>query len=533
MSTTSGRSEARPAGEEPGGSLPAGSAGLTNPPGTPPRIAFADVSKYFGATVALDGVTFEVAPGEIVGLLGHNGAGKSTLINVASGALQPSTGRMLLDGRFMDSPSPAAMAEAGLCVVSQVPALIPGISILDNLFLGDKRRSTRAQRIERAHAALTEVGLGHLSLRTIASQLSVGERQLVDLARGLVRGDIRILLLDEPTAALGLPETANLHRLVRGFAASGTAVVYVSHRLPDIMDICSRAVVLNAGAVVLDASMDGLSLDDLAAALAPGFTKAESTTATPGEIVLGVHDPDPDGLELEFRAGEVVGIFGMAAGIEFDILTAAFGLGRNRKTTGLTFDLHGRPFTPRSPRQAIRAGVHLVPADRETDGLAHNLSARDNVMLPWFGSYARAGAIGRTTGVAAYEEGRTLFNVQGPPGTHSIDEFSGGNRQKHLIARWTLPRRPELLLLLQPTQGVDVGGKNDIIRAVQEYAAQGMCVVVASSESDEIMRMCHRAYVVYGHRHALIPAGADMEGQLLSTLLALAGDAVSTGGQAS
>lgn len=532
MSKTSARSETGPAGEE-ARLLPAGRPLVENPPGTPPRIEFSDVSRYFGATVALDHVSFSVAPGEIVGLLGHNGAGKTTLINVAGGALRPSSGRLLLDGAFVDALTPSAMAEAGLCVVSQVPTLISGLSVLDNLFLGDRRRLSRSERVERARTALEEVGLGDLSLRTVVSQISVGERQLVDLARGLIRGDIKVLLLDEPTAALGLPETANLHRLVRAFAAAGTGVVYVSHRLPDVMDLCSRAVVLNGGAVVMDEPLAGLSLDDLAAALAPGFAKVETTTAVAGDVVLRVRDADPAGLDLEFHAGEVVGLFGMAAGIEFDILTAVFGLGRNRKTAALSFELHGRPFAARTPRRAVRAGVHLVPADRETDGLAHNLSARENVMLPWLRSYGRGPAIGRATGADVYDDVRTSFNVQGPPGTQSIDEFSGGNRQKHLIARWTLPHRPELLLLLQPTQGVDVGGKNDIIRAVQRYAAEGMCVVVASSESDEVRRMCHRAYVVYGHRQASVAAGPEMEGHLLSTLLSLAGDAVSTGGQAS
>ena len=501
---------------------PAGPAG----PPAPPRISFDSVSRVFGATTALSQVSFAMAPGEIVGLLGHNGAGKTTLINIASGALAAGSGTVAIDGEVLNGLGPARIAERGLCVVSQVPSLIPGISVWDNLFLADTRRQSHHERVEAARSAMAEVGLGDISLHTQVSLLSVGERQLVSLARGLVRGDIRVLLLDEPTAALGLPETRTLHGLVRRFAASGTSVIYVSHRLPDVMDICTRAVIFNSGAVVTDRPMSELSLAELASALAPGYTDLEPAAVTPGEVVLRTHDPDPAGLQLEFRAGEVVGMFGMAAGIEFDILTALFGLGTNRKTDDLTFELFGHPFAASGPSEAIRAGIHLVPADRETDGLAHNLSARENVMLPWYHSVNPGGILRAATGSEIYAQARSLLNVQGPSGDQSIDTFSGGNRQKHLLARWMLPHRPQLLLLLQPTQGVDIRGKNDIVRAVQSFAAEGCCVIVASSESDEIARMCNRSYVIYGHRATHVEAGAEMEGDLLSGLLALSGDSL-------
>lgn len=482
------------------------------------RIAFHDVTVDFGATRALDGITFAIEPGEVVGLLGHNGAGKSTVINVAAGVVRPTSGRYEVDDEPVDGAHPAAVASLGLTVVAQTPALVGTLSVFDNLFLG-RSGIRRRDRREIAAAALVRVGLADLPQDTLVGTLPVGQRQLVDLARGLVGGEMKVLFLDEPTAALGAAETENLHALIRGFAAEGTAVVYVSHRLPDILDVCGRVIVFNGGRLVRDEPSARLGIRDLAIALAPDFQDLESHDAVPaGEEVLRVDGP----LRLGFRSGEIVGLFGMAAGSQFAVLESVFGWRHHGVAERLRYTIDGARFAPSSPAAAIAAGVFMSPADREADGLLANLTARENTLLPWLRGLSRFGWIGARTGADLYDGARAAMSMQGPPGSAPIDAFSGGNKQKHLLARWMFPRRPRVLLLNQPTQGVDIGAKNDIVRALRRLAEEGVTVVVASSESDEIARICSRSYCLYADRAAEIPSGPDMEEELLRSLLELA-----------
>ena len=482
------------------------------------RIAFRDVTVDFGPTRALDAIDFAVEPGEIVALLGHNGAGKSTVINVAAGVVKPTAGHYEVDGVTVTSPTPQSVAALGVTVVSQEPALVGTLSVTDNLFLGQSHIARR-DRAAAARAALGRVGLEGLDPHTLVSLLPVGQRQLIDLARGLVRGDMKVLFLDEPTAALGAAETETLHALIRGFAAEGTTVVYVSHRLPDILDVCTRVVVFNAGRLVRDEPVADLGIRDLAIALAPDFTDLEAhTPSAAGAEVLRA-----DGaLSLRFRAGEIVGLFGMAAGGQFAILESIFGWQHRSVTARLRYTLDGAPFAPPSPAAAIRAGVFMSPADRESEGLLFNLSARENTLLPWMRRLSRVGWIGARTGAEAYGRARDAMKILGPSGAAPMGAFSGGNKQKHLLARWMFPAPPRVLLLNQPTQGVDIGAKNDIVRALRTLAASGVTVIIASSESDEIARMCDRSYIIYSDRAAEIPHGPDMEEELLRALLELA-----------
>lgn len=483
------------------------------------RIAFRGITVDFGATRALDDVEFAIEPGEVVGLLGHNGAGKSTLVGVAAGVLRPTSGQVLLDGEAVGHASPHALSARGLNVVNQEPALVGSLSIQDNLFLG-RSRIPRRDRAALVADALERVGLGHVSPNTLVAELTFGERQLVDLARGLVVGELKVLFLDEPTAALGAAETENLHDLIREFSAAGTAVVYVSHRLPDILDVCTRAVVLNGGRVVWDTPTAELTVAELSHALAPGFAELEEHSSTHSdEIVLEILGPS----NMRFHRGEIVGLFGMAAGNQFKLLDSMFGWQQHLVTERFGYRLEGKDFAPPAPRAAIRAGVMMVPADRERDGLLGNLSARENVLLPWFDKLARAKAVTTNTGSIQYGRSREDMNVQGPEGTALIGAFSGGNRQKHLLSRWMYPHTPRVLLLNQPTQGVDIGAKNDIVRALRGLAESGVTIVVASSESDEIARMCSRAYVIYDTAVTEIESGPEMESRLLGSLLDLAG----------
>ncbi|MCG2624817.1 sugar ABC transporter ATP-binding protein [Arthrobacter sp. I2-34] len=468
----------------------------------------------FGATRALESVSARIVPGEIVGLLGHNGAGKSTLFNVVSGVFPASSGDFLIDGIHVGARStPMDMARLGVTVIHQEPALAPNLSIIDNLFLGQSDLYPK-DRTGAAHRALARVGAA-LDLDLIVGTLSLGERQLVDLARGMLRGEMKILLLDEPTAALGRTETVALHRLIRNLAAEGVTVIYVSHRLPDILDVCQRILVLRSGRLEVDGPASQFDGQTLAKALAPdakvnGFAAAR----TAGPESIGCEQPDA---AISCRAGEVVGLFGMAAGEQFRLLESIFGLHRR-----FGFRLGGRRVAVASPAQAIRHGIHLVPADRENDGLISGASALDTVFLPWYRDGNHRGFwIGPKAGRQVYARARAALNILGPGSSAPIDEFSGGNRQKHLISRWMFPRLPRVLLLAQPTQGVDVGAKADIAQAVRALAAEGATVLVASAESDEIDLLCDRAYVMNGGRIAPVDRTTGFGGKLLSALLEL------------
>jgi ABC-type sugar transport system ATPase subunit len=477
------------------------------------RLAFEGTTVDFGVTRALDSVDLQFAPGEIVGLLGHNGAGKSTLVNVATGAVRSTGGRMLMDGAPVNAENPRQAADLGITVIHQTPALVGNLSVLDNLYLGRARTGrSRADRGAAEHA-LAEVGGDALGLDTLVSTLELGKRQIVDLARGLIHGEMKVLLLDEPTAALGQAETDALHALIRRLAAKGTTVIYVSHRLPDIVEVCDRVTILREGRVTDQLRVAGLSAAALAKALVPGMPDDTHTAGTIGAEVLRITAPH----ELVFRAGEVVGLFGVAAGEQFELLNALHGAG------GVQAQLEGVPYRPRNPLEAIRQGVHLVVADRDRDGLIAGLGAEDNVFLPWRGRrvHGRRIAPTRRDRAAGYLESRDRLGILGPGAESPISAFSGGNRQKHLLATWLYPAPPKVLLLAQPTQGVDVGAKADIRRAVRQAAAEGATVLVASAESDEIAGLCNRSYVFSGGSVADLRRTDDFDAALLQTLLDL------------
>lgn len=486
----------------------------THPTGGAPRLALSDIGVRFGATLALDEIDLEVPAGQIVGLLGHNGAGKTTLFNVVSGVIAATSGRFSIDGHDTGRGlTPRDASDLGITVIHQEPALAQNLSVLDNLSLGRARRGRRAERAAAAREALDRVG-SSVTLDTPVGALGLGDRQLVDLARGLLAGEMKLLLLDEPTAALGRAETDYLHELIRSLAADGVTVMYVSHRLPDILTVCDRIVVLRGGRIVEDDDAASFTPSLLASALVPDIQEHVFADATIGERMLETTVAPG----ITAHAGEVVGLFGMAAGEQFDLLSALGG--QDGRYTAL---LDGRQTTITSPADAITQGIFLVPADRERDGLVQGQTALESVLLPWYAQpWWRSFWVTGSSGLDVYTRAREDFGITGPDHTAAISSFSGGNRQKHLLARWTHPQTPRVLLLAQPTQGVDVGAKVDIVRVVRETAARGVCVIVASAESDEIASMCDRSYVMVNDRVSEVARSDQFDEDLLGELLALA-----------
>jgi ABC-type sugar transport system ATPase subunit len=481
------------------------------------RFQLREVVVDFGPNRAIDHVSLDIQPGEIAGLLGHNGAGKSTIVNLASGAIKWTRGKVLIDGvEVPRGSSPGDLAARGVTVIHQEPSLIAGLTVFDNLCLAHRfsNLATRQEIRDAATTALHSLGVD-ADLDTPVAALTLGQRQMVDLARGSLAGDTRVLLLDEPAAALGMAETRKLHKLIREYARKGAAVVYVSHRLPDILDVCGRIVVLNSGRVVLDRPAEGLSLADLTESLSPGMRKVAK--AKPASVTPLLHATTPCGA-VRAGLGEVVGLFGMAAGEQFEIAAALFGLGH----CPVDAKLRGEPYQPKGPADAMRRKVAYVPPDRDIDGLIGHFSGKDNVLLPWNKPLGGRWWLPKRFQQQVYDDSYRELHVLGPGGATPISQFSGGNRQKQLLARWIFPSPCDLLVLAQPTQGVDVGAKTDIVRVVRRIAAENTAVVVASSETDEIVAMCDRAYVVYGSRSAEVAGAGLTDENLLAALLQLA-----------
>lgn len=475
--------------------------------------ALEEIWVSFGATKALNGVTLNAGPREVIGLMGHNGAGKSTLLNVATGVVKPDKGVITIDGELVSgSHTPRNLSALGITIIHQEPALALNLSVFDNLYLGRHVKSRHSAKMARAEEMLKQMGL-RVDLKTPVGSLSMGERQLVDLCRAVMGTPPKVLLLDEPTAALGHDESIRLHEKIRNFAQSGIPVIYVSHRLPDILDVCSRIVVLNEGRVLLDQPRDAYTAESLSRALAPDVHRGPIKRAKvprQTDMVLRFND-----FELKFCPGEAVGLFGVAAGPQFAILDALAG-----NSDGLVeATIGGEPYRPRNPVDARKRGVHWVPADREKDGMVANLSAIDNVFLPWLSEMTKSGAIDRKRMNKVYQEIREQFDIRGPSGHAAITSFSGGNRQKHLLARWMSVEMPRVLLLAQPTQGVDEAAKADIRKVIAELLQGGVCVLIASAESDEIKAICDRVYVINDTGVTELGRGDDLELRMLDALL--------------
>ncbi len=479
-----------------------------------PLLRMVDVHVAFGGNVALADVAFEVGPGEIVGLLGHNGAGKSTLVNVASGALRPQRGTMHVEGRSVPlRGNPRDMERAGIKVIHQEPALSDILSVADNITLGrpEESRSPR-QRRRIAKEALALLGSG-LDVDQPISALAFGEKQIVDLARALST-HLQVLFLDEPTGALGQHEADRLHDLLRQLAAEGHGIVYVSHRLRDILAVCTRLVVLRGGHVVLDRPAAGFGVAELSAALVPEAQAIEHVPVDNARDETALSIDWVDGQSFRFQRGGIIGLFGMAAGPQFAFLEALYGLRGHVEA-----EIEGRRYNPHSPRDAIRRGVFYVSANRERDGLLADMSALDNLVLPWMDDLTRFLALSHAKAAKAYAQARQALNVEGGHMDAPIVALSGGNRQKLVVGRWLFGQKPKVLLLSQPTQGVDVGARVDIARALRRLTNDGVTVLIASSESDEIELLCDRAYVCEGTSWQEFERSADWSERLLEALI--------------
>jgi ABC-type sugar transport system ATPase subunit len=468
----------------------------------------------FGPIKALDDVSVEVRSGEVHALLGANGAGKSTLVKILAGVQHPSAGELHLDGEPVRFKSGHQAVEAGIATVSQELNLFPDLSVLENLFLARERLRggavvDRAAMRDVARPVLSEVGLPERVLNRPLRSLSLGTRQLVEIARALLANP-RVLILDEPTSALKAAETHRLLEVVKHLRSRDVAVVFVSHFLEDVFKIADVVTVLRNGRVIENARPSAeLSQKSVIAAMLgerlskqDGVGRTRTTRGMPpalegvGPLVLseacsrGVLDP----VTLTARPGEVVGLAGLEGSGASEVLRLIFG---QLALSGGTIQLPSGRSAPRSMLEAVRSGVAYVPADRKADGLILEFPIFENVTMVTAGPLRRLGFLPRArVKIARAQEWRERLGVSAGSSALPVGTLSGGNQQKVVLAKW-LETGPSLVLLDDSTRGVDVGAKPDLWGIVRDVADSGRVVLYASTDFDEMARLCDRVIVFY------------------------------------
>lgn len=464
-----------------------------------------DISKAFSGVQALRGVSLELQPGEVHALIGENGAGKSTLLKILAGDLVPDSGELLMDGVPTRLGSPAGARRRGISVIAQEPDVLPDVDVTENIFIGSLPRRGRlfspSAARARAEHVLEDLGLRHLlSPTTLGRHLSPAQRQLVEIARGLI-GSPRVAAFDEPTSSLGDPEVEALFRLIRRLRDDGVAVAYVSHRMPEIFAIADRASVLRDGQLVGTRDVQSTTTDEVVRLmvgrdLSSMFARERHQ---PGELVLsvrGLTNEYVQDVDLEVRTGEVVAIAGLVGAGRSELVRTIVG---DIPRTAGTMKVAGRPFAPRSPRDAVRAGLGLAPEERKAQALLMQRSVRDNASLAILDRITHARVVDRRKEREIVGEQVKRMRVRTPSMEQEIRKLSGGNQQKIVLARW-LARKPRLLILDEPTRGVDVGAKSEIYTVIDELARAGMAILIVSSELPELLGLADRIVVMRGGR---------------------------------
>jgi rhamnose transport system ATP-binding protein len=484
------------------------------------------ITKSFGAVRALRGVDFEVRPGEVHALVGENGAGKSTLVRIVTGAHAPDTGSVTISGHPLDRADPLLSRRLGVAPIYQQPTLFPELTVAENLAFGLEtggawRRIDWRARRERAAALLARVG-ANVDPDADAGSLRMAEQQLVEIARA-IGAQARVLIMDEPTAALAETEAERLLTLVAELRASGTGIVYISHRLPEVLRIADRVTVLRDGALVETRDAAGLTRADLIRAMVGRDLDAVfPKRAVPiGEVALAVRGLScaargVRAVDLDVRAGEIVGLAGLVGSGRTELARTLFGL---TPATGGEVRVRSAVRHFRSPGDAIRAGLAYVPEDRRKHGVIPEMSVSANATLAVLRAI-RSGPFldaARERDLAATFAAR--FAIKAPSLDTPVAHLSGGNQQKVALARW-LATCPSVLILDEPTQGVDVGAKAEIHRLIVDLAAQGLAILMISSEMPEILGMSDRIAVMRaGTIVSVLEAGAATQEGLLALAL--------------
>ena len=478
-----------------------------------PVLALRSVSKSFGMTAALDDMTLELFPGEVHAIVGENGAGKSTMIKIMTGVHQPTTGRIEIDGQPVVIPGTKAARLRGVAAIYQEPMVFPDLDVTENIFISatEGLLLNRAKMRREALALVGRIGMT-MDVDRVASGLTLAEQQAVEIARALSQ-DVRVLIMDEPTASLSAHEAAELRRIARTLAEAGVSVVYISHRLEEVFQVADRVSVIRDGKHISTRPIGETNPQKMIAEMVGRevgnyFTKMTSTAQD--EVLLKVEGLGVagvfDGVSFDLRRGEVLAMAGLIGARRTDVALALFGI--HRATAG-TVTYKGKPLAISSPRDAISAGIAYVSEDRRKLGLAMALPIRWNVSLATLKRYlSPMGLIDVAAETDTALAFRKRLNIRTPDVEMTVGMLSGGNQQKVMLAKW-LNMQPDLLIVDEPTRGIDVGSKAEVHDLIRAFAAAGGAVLVVSSDLPEVLAMGDRILVMREGRQMAVLTNAE------------------------
>ncbi len=500
-----------------------------------PLLKLEGVSKRFGATLALNGVSFDLYPGEVHALMGENGAGKSTLMKILSGNILSDSGRILMDGAAIDIRSPLDARARGIAIIHQELNTVPAMTVAENLALGREPRTRfgmldRRRMVSDAREKLARIR-ADIDPRQPLGALGIGMQQMVEIARA-VSEEARVLVLDEPTAALSRSEAQELYRIIGQMREQGVGLIYISHRMEEVWQLADRVTVLRDGAYVGTSAMTETSPADVVRMMVgrPIADLYNHAPRTPGSVVLDVAGLAGDGVgpvDFTVRAGEVVCMAGLIGSGRTEIGRIIFGA--DRRSEG-TVRINGIESRPADPYGAIADGIGMVPEDRKAQGLFLDHSVEDNIVISSLDRFVTAGVVRAADARTAVREEMQRLHLRLSALRLPVKALSGGNQQKAALARWLL-RDSKVLILDEPTRGVDIGAKREIYELIDELARAGKAVLVISSDLPEAIGISDRLLVMRAGRivHTLASRMASEEDVMVHATGTAAGGTETTG----
>lgn len=467
------------------------------------------ITKRFPGVVALSDVSLSLKEREVLALMGENGAGKSTLMKILGGAYLPDEGQILIRGTPVEFHGVRDAKRQGIALIHQELMLAGNLDITANIFLGNERSDMgmlkplpRVGLAKRAQALLERVGL-NVPASTPVAELTAGQMQMVEIAKALAL-DARILIMDEPTSSLTAEESLQLFSIIRQLKQEGLGIIYISHRMDEVMQLSDRITVLRDGQYVGDLDRDEATHDKIVALMVGRELSNEyfppHEDRELGPVSLVVEDllvpGAPAGVSFSARRGEILGFAGLVGAGRTELMQTIFGV-----TPALAgrITLDGQPFLATSPRAAIERGVYLAPEDRKRHGLVLGMSIAQNTSLPAVSEYARFGWLDRETELRVAQQEKERLRIKAPSIHQRVVNLSGGNQQKVVLGKW-LAMNPKVLILDEPTRGIDVGAKAEIYREMANLAAEGITILMVSSDMEEILGMSDRVVVMHERR---------------------------------
>lgn len=468
---------------------------------TAPVLSLDHVSKRFGSTLALSDMSLVLHPGEVHAIVGENGAGKSTMIKIMTGIHQPSEGTVSVDGKIHTISGSKTARELGIAAIYQEPMVFPDLDVAENIFIsqvGGGWLQNKAKQRKDARALIERIGMD-LDVDRAASGLTLAEQQAVEIARALSQ-DVRVLIMDEPTASLSAHEAEQLRQIARGLAADGVAVVYISHRLEEIFEIADRVTVIRDGEHISTRLINETDTDTMIAEMVGRevgnyFAKGESHARD--EVILSVQNLTLDGvfedIGFELKRGEVLAMAGLIGARRTDVALALFGI---VPATSGSVAYKDEPLIITSPKQAMDAGIAYVSEDRRKLGLAMPMAIRANISLATLREFlSKFGLIDRAREADTAHHFRERLNIRTPDVETQVEMLSGGNQQKVMLAKW-LNMNPDLLIFDEPTRGIDVGAKAEVHDLIRNFVRDGGSAIVISSDLPEVLAMGDRILVM-------------------------------------